>query len=135
MMHWLGNMMTRFPVFVRLIPMIVVMGIIFFLSHQSGDQLDIPDIPFIDKIAHFVVYAVLAGTILLVPSQELKRTRPVLMIVLTVSLCFMYGIGDEFHQSFIPNRFVSGADVLTDTLGALCLSLFWLKRTRNSVRS
>lgn len=128
-------MMTRFPVFVRMIPMMMVMGIIFFLSHQSGDQLDVPDLPFIDKIAHFVVYAVLAGTILLIPSKRFKQTRPVLTVVLTVSLCFIHGIGDEFHQSFIPNRFVSGADVLADTLGALCISLFWLKRTRGITNS
>jgi VanZ family protein len=124
-------MMTRFPVFVRLIPMVMVMGIIFFLSHQTGDQLEVPDLPFIDKIAHFVAYAVLAGTILVVPSQKFKQSRPLLTIVLTVSLCFIYGTGDEFHQSFIPGRFVSAADVLADTMGALCVSLFWLKRHTN----
>lgn len=127
-------MIQRFPVFVRMIPMIMVMGIIFFHSHQPGDQLDVPDLPFIDKIAHFVVYAVLAGTILLVPSQKLKQARPVLTIVVTVSLCFIHGIGDEFHQSFIPGRFISSADVLADTLGALGVSLFWLNRTLGSAK-
>jgi VanZ family protein len=110
------------------------MGIIFFLSHQSGDQLEVPDIPFLDKIAHFSVYGVLAGTILLVPSLKFKQTRPFIMVFLTVSICFLHGIGDEFHQSYIPGRSVSGADVFADTLGALAVSLFWLKRTQAGIR-
>ena len=126
-------MMTRFPVFVRMIPMIMVMGIIFFLSHQSGDQLDVPDLPFVDKIAHFVVYAVLAGTIFFIPSQKFKQTKPLLTIALVVFLCIIHGIGDEFHQSFVPGRFVSAADVFADTLGALTVSLVWLKRTRRTI--
>jgi VanZ family protein len=128
-------MMTHFPVFIRMIPMMMVMGIIFFLSHQSGDELDVPDLPFLDKLAHFIAYAVLAGTVLLIPSQKFKQSNPMLTAALTVILCSIHGIGDEFHQSFIPNRFVSGADVLADISGALCISLIWLKRaqdTRNS---
>lgn len=121
-------MKSRFPVIVRMIPMLTVMGIIFFLSHQPGDQLDVADLPFLDKIGHFVFYGILAGTILLVPSQEFKRSRPVLTVVIAVSICFIYGITDEFHQSFIPHRFVSAADILADAMGALCVSLYWLKK-------
>ena len=128
-------MITRLPLFIRLIPMVVVMGIIFFLSHQAGDQLDMPDLPFIDKIAHFLVYAVLAAAILLVPSKKFKQSRPTLTIVLTISLCILYGISDEFHQSFIPHRSVSGADVFADTLGAICISLFWLKTRQQKLES
>ena len=36
------------------------MGIIFFLSSQPGDTIDLPDIPDIDKILHALVYGVLA---------------------------------------------------------------------------
>jgi VanZ family protein len=118
-----------------MIPMMMVMGIIFFLSHQTGDELDVPDLPFIDKLAHFLAYAVLAGTVLLIPSQKIKQSHPILTAALTVFLCFIHGVGDEFHQSFIPNRFVSGADVLADTLGALCISLIWLKRTQGTTNS
>jgi VanZ family protein len=128
-------MTARFPLFIRLIPMILVMGIIFFLSHQAGDQLDMPDLPFVDKIAHFLVYAVLAAAILLVPSRKFKQSRPFLTIALTISLCILYGIGDEFHQSFIPYRSVSGADVLADTLGAICISFLWLKRRQQKLES
>lgn len=110
--------------------MVIIMGIIFFLSHQSGDQLDVPDLPFIDKIAHFSIYAVLAGTILLIPSEKFKRTHPFLTILITVSICLLHGLFDEFHQSFIPGRFVSGADVLADVLGAMFISIIWFRKIR-----
>ncbi len=111
-----------------MVPMIVVMGTIFLLSHQPGDQLDVVEIPFLDKIAHFVVYAALAATVIFACSPDLKKRRPILVAALTVVICVLYGISDEYHQSFIPTRYVSVGDVLADTLGALCLALFWLQR-------
>ena len=121
-------MKTRFPLALRMIPMLVMMGIIFFLSHQPGDQLDVVDFPFLDKIGHFIFYGLLAATVLLVPSRKFKRSRPVLTAAITVFVCVLYGVTDEFHQSFIPNRYVSVADIVADGLGALCVSLFWLRK-------
>jgi len=37
-----------------------------------------------------------------------------------VLLASLYGIGDEWHQSFVPGRTASGWDVLADAFGALC---------------
>jgi len=47
-------------------------------------------------------------------------------VILTVLFCLLYGIGDEYHQSFIVLRSVSILDVLADTAGAFCCSLLWL---------
>lgn len=44
----------------RFVPVALVMGLIFFLSNQSGASLPLPDIPNIDKSAHFLIYALLA---------------------------------------------------------------------------
>lgn len=111
----------------RTIPMITVMGIIFALSHQSGDQLDLPEIPLLDKIGHFVLYGLLAATILFVPSCELRLSRPKTIAVVAVLLSFLYGIGDEFHQSFVPGRYVSLADIAADIGGSAVVSLLWLR--------
>lgn len=107
--------------------MITVMGIIFALSHQSGDQLDLPEIPFLDKIGHFVLYGLLASTILFVPSHELRLSRPKTIAVVAVLLSLLYGISDEFHQSFVPGRYVSLADIAADIGGSVVVSLFWLR--------
>ena len=42
-------------------------------------------------------------------------------VVILVSLCFssIYGMSDEWHQSFVPGREADVLDWLADTLGAL----------------
>ncbi|MBW1635591.1 MAG: VanZ family protein [Deltaproteobacteria bacterium] len=118
--------------------MTVVMGIIFFLSHQPGDSLYMPSfIPGFDKIAHMGVYALLAGTVLYAFQPELRNGRTVTFLLATVAICLIYGLGDEFHQSFIPGRSVSAADVVADTLGAVgtCIAwYFWVRRKLSAVQ-
>lgn len=109
----------------RLIPMILVMGIIFFFSHQPGDTIDLGDIPGMDKVAHFSIYGLLAATVLLAHKAGSRRKTPFNVCLATCAVCLVYGISDEFHQSFIPGRFVSGADVLADMIGAVTVSAFW----------
>lgn len=44
-----------------------------------------------------------------------------------------YAAGDEFHQSFVPTRTASPADVFLDTSGGLlaqAVSVLWHRRTR-----
>ncbi len=111
----------------RLVPMIVVMGTIFFLSHQPGDQLHLPQLPGIDKWAHFAAYGGLAATVLFALSEQLKSTRPYQMMGITVMFCLLYGISDEFHQSFIVGRTASIYDLLADGCGAAMTCAVWLK--------
>lgn len=110
----------------RMVPMVITMGAIFFLSHQTGDQLSLPAIPGIDKLGHMVVYGILAGTILFAFSENQKSTKPPSVMVLTVIFCILYGITDEIHQSFIPGRFVSIYDVFADGAGASVACALWI---------
>ena len=104
--------------------MMIIMGTIFFLSHQSGDSLDLPSFPGADKLAHMLAYGALAVTVLWCCGKNgtvrMQRTA-----VLTVGLCLAYGMTDEFHQSFIPLRSVSGLDIVADTAGAVVIAFFW----------
>lgn len=44
----------------------------------------------------------------------------------------VYGILDEYHQSFVPGRSVEFYDFLADCGGALLyISIFWLVQRRN----
>lgn len=110
--------------------MLVVMGTIFYLSHQPGTNLYLPPIIGIDKIMHIFAYGVLAATVIYVIPKSIKKKNPYKVLFLTVSFCLVYGISDEFHQYFIPGRFVSGADVIADVLGAMLVSIVWLKLRR-----
>lgn len=118
--------MSKAAAAIRMIPMLAVMGIIFTLSHQSGDQLDLPQIPFLDKIGHFALYGLLSLTVLFVPSRDLRQKRPKEVAAAAVLLCLLFGISDEFHQSFIPGRYASLTDIAADVSGSVAVCLLWL---------
>lgn len=111
----------------RFIPMIAVMGIIFFLSHQPGDTLSLPSLPNIDKLMHGLVYGTLAAATLYAISGEFFRKFPLRSSLFVVLFCLLYGLSDEWHQSFIPGRFPSGWDIAADTLGAVVVVYSWRK--------
>ncbi len=112
--HWL-----------RLIPMILVMGIIFFLSNQPGETLSLPDIPNIDKILHAGIYGLLALATLFAVGKKTTFARPCQVSFLVVVFCFLYGMSDEYHQSFIAGRTPSIWDLCADTTGALLMVILW----------
>src|SRR3989338_7424977 len=94
---------------------VACMGFIFFVS--SRPQRDIPPFfPFQDLVYHALVYLILA----LCFSRALKDTNPNIpvsnSIIFTIIFGVVYGISDEFHQSFIPGRSVSGFDVFIDAI-------------------
>ncbi len=107
------------------IPAIVIMGIIFFLSHQTGNSFNLPDIPDLDKILHCLVYGVLASTSLVAINPDYRRRQPLLTCALVIGFCLLYGISDEFHQSFIPGRMPSFWDIAADGTGALLVVSLW----------
>jgi VanZ family protein len=105
--------------------MLLVMGMIFFFSHQPGHTLHLPSIPGIDKIAHMLAYGLLALTVLwfLGSAGPSGFLNPALK---TVLFCLLFGVSDEFHQSFIPGRWVSVFDLLADLTGAMLVCALWL---------
>ncbi len=98
------------------------MGMIFFLSHQPS--LPTPSLfPGQDKLFHAGAYGLLA----LLYLGSLPRHRPghagrqVLIVSL---LAILYGVTDEFHQSFVPGRSPELLDLLADGVGAFTAA--WL---------
>jgi len=102
---------------VRWAAVVAWMGLIFFLSAQSRlPQVMPPGLPQIqDVIGHFTVYAVLAG--LLWWALRGAGVRRPLLWALVVAV--LYGVSDEYHQSFVPNRHPDVIDLATDFAGAV----------------
>ena len=83
----------------------------FTIFHASGQgAVAAPDIVSIDKIGHFGVFGLLATLI----ARTQARSRWWLGVV----LASLYGVCDEFRQSFTPGRSVEYADWVADTSGA-----------------
>ena len=108
--------------------MVIIMGIIFYLSHQPGDSVKLPQFIGIDKLAHVIAYAILAGAFLYSLQPFTYDSNFTVAAIVVVLFCLLFGISDEFHQSFIPARNVSFWDVVADGLGALLLVLWWFKK-------
>lgn len=71
-----------------------------------------PDIVNFDKVAHLAIYGLLATLV----ARAGFPGRRGWWAVLFVSL---FGLTDEWHQSFTPGRSVEIADWVADTLGAV----------------
>jgi VanZ family protein len=106
-----------------LLPPIAWAALIFILSSQSVlPGIEISTLDFIaKKLAHITVYAVLyvllyRATAILTDTMPANKRQSWLLYV-PLFICFAYAISDEFHQSFIPNRFGSMRDVGYDMLG------------------
>ena len=102
----------------RAIPMAVVMGIIFYLSHQPSGTFQLPLITGLDKILHACIYTVLGLSSCFVFPSRVWRQHSVLISASVILFGLMFGISDEIHQSFIAGRDASGADVVADVVGA-----------------
>lgn len=95
---------------------IAVMAVIFFLSSRS----QLPDLDGgrdVQSVAgHFFAYAAL-GASLAVFLRWLGWSA-VKALLAAIVLATIYGVTDEFHQSFVPNRQTDVEDLLVDFLGA-----------------
>ncbi len=70
----------------------------------------------VKKLAHVTEYGIFALFLyraLKTSGMDKKRAGYTAIV-----LCFLYGLSDEFHQSFTPGREPAFRDVLFDTLGA-----------------
>ena len=102
---------------------IAIVASIYSASSQS--TLAAPDPGFsYDKIAHFLVFGLLATAVLRIPQLRNMNWRGVLIAAAIVSF---YGVCDEFRQSLTPGRSVEFADWIADTAGALLASVLYLK--------
>jgi VanZ family protein len=100
------------------LPALAVMAGIFLLSHQSGLRVteDVDVERPLRVSGHLLAYAALGGLLLLAVAR-LDPPRPG-QAVLAWVLAVAYGLTDEFHQSFVPDRNGRLDDVVTDAIGA-----------------
>jgi len=78
-----------------------------------------PDWPHIDKVLHFVAYALLGALLLRAFYTTRIKHHLKLIVILSILLSSLYGISDEIHQSFVPYRSADAMDALADILGSI----------------
>ncbi|MFC7018203.1 MULTISPECIES: VanZ family protein [Haloarcula] len=127
-------MTIRVPLLPRWLRWSFVVGIAGFIFYTSiltvppETVIDAgkPELLPLDKWRHFVAYAVLAGTGVYATTdwnQSMRRRA-----LLVVGLVVVYGVGIEFGQSLIPNRYFSLGDAYANALGAVLVTPWYLVR-------
>ena len=110
-------------------PFLAALAIVFWLSSLS----QVPGAHYVwDKLLHVVGYAGLGVLALRAfhGGLEPPRVRPTSLAGLAVVL---WGVSDEFHQSFVPGRDASALDVVADALGfliAVAIVRLWTRGRR-----
>jgi VanZ family protein len=79
----------------------------------------------IRKSAHWAEYLLLSILLLRALRSDPKRKWEKRHAVWALVIVFFYALGDEFHQSFVPNRMASFRDVMIDWFGGIC-GAFWM---------
>ncbi|RJX41809.1 hypothetical protein D3P09_03370 [Paenibacillus pinisoli] len=115
--NWRGRRLVRF------IPALVWMAVIFALSSRTGDEVG-SVLPLFQKLfpnmtdfnwGHFVSYFILAAAL---DYGFGSRSDKLVMKVVIVLLCGLYGVTDEYHQLFVDGRMMDIMDVRNDMIGA-----------------
>ncbi len=107
--------------------MLAVMAGIFFMSNQPGSSLSLPPVLGVDKLLHGMAYAVLAASVIHAFPSWGEWPGGRFAGIAVVLVCFLYGVSDEFHQTFIPARTATVGDLLADVAGAYGW-VFWLRQ-------
>ena len=95
-------------------------GLVFFLSSQSR-LIDTPlDFPHKDKLIHAAAYAIMAYAAWSAFRHHIENY--LFLMFASVLFSSMYGVSDEFHQSFVVGRDADVWDWLADTLGAVMMA-------------
>jgi VanZ family protein len=82
----------------------------------------------LDKWRHFLAYAAFGGSLAYATTDRDREPWQLAAFVLGVTV--VYGIGIEYWQSFIPNRYFSVGDAYANALGALLVTPWYFLRSR-----
>ncbi len=112
--------MTATSKFIRFwLPVWVWCGVIFIQSAFPSPE-SVPRFPFSDKLLHMLAYGLLGFLICravnVMEQWQLSGSRLFWIGVISSSL---YGLSDEWHQSFVVGRTAEAADFLADFVGSV----------------
>jgi VanZ family protein len=113
--------------FVRYWLPVAALCAVIFIQSAYPPPGQIPAWPHVDKLLHLCVYGLLGVLI----CRALSTIGPLnannwRLLACAVVMTTLYGLSDEWHQSFVPGRNASAADLLADFVGALAGSVVGL---------
>ena len=109
------------------LPAIATAALIAWLSHHSSLPGLLDPFRVLDWVAHILEYGFFELTLMFATTRGFEMaTRTTVRVGATVTIASLYGITDEWHQSFIAGRDASVWDWAADTVGAVFIALLVL---------
>ncbi len=100
---------------VDMLALLFYCAVIYWLSGQPS--LSLPMLfEWQDKLHHFSAYFIMS--VLAWRSFRHKVKQPLILAIVSIVFCSLYGISDEWHQSFVVGRTSDSLDWVADTFGA-----------------
>lgn len=102
---------------------------IFYLSSKSKPiPMEMP-FPGADKLAHFVLFGGLCAIVSIGILRSGKPRSLAFRLIVPIVFTCLYGLTDEFHQLYVPQRSFDPADLAADAAGAVvaqaALFIYW----------
>jgi VanZ family protein len=107
-------------------------ALLYYLSDQPA-VVEIQAFEYQDKVLHLFAYGVL-GMLIMGALRAGSNGYRVSQLLLVTVLAGLYGLLDEYHQSFVPGRDPALGDVVADVAGGLLGALLVYMLARRSTR-
>ncbi|MFH1062704.1 MAG: VanZ family protein [Candidatus Omnitrophota bacterium] len=112
------------------IPVISWAILIFALSSVSRFPKQLEPVFLVDKLAHSIEYAIFGFLLARAFKNSRESNLKKFFRVFAMICVIVYGITDEWHQSFVPYRTASGLDLLSDGIGGMIGQMFYRNKTK-----
>ena len=107
--------------FWKTIVCLLVISLLSFLPLKSSDNTPFINIPHLDKLAHFIMYAILSAFLLQGISLFRNQLNPFINILYTAGIVIIYGVFIEYIQmTYVSYREGDLLDILFNSAGCLC---------------
>lgn len=101
-----------------LAPLVAYCTFIVIQSHLPA-PVELPEVSHLDKLLHFGAYGVMAVLFYRTYLAGWPRARKWTLLWVSAVSAALFGLSDEIHQFFVPDRTADPLDFLADTLGAV----------------
>ncbi|MGD0338408.1 MAG: VanZ family protein [Bacteroidota bacterium] len=114
------------------LPALLWFVVIYFLSSLPSSVFPVISIPYADKLVHIGIFFILCALVdrALLHQRKFSRLASLHLFV-ALAIVILYGLSDEFHQSFIPGRTSDLFDATADAIGGcLYILLYSIRKIR-----
>lgn len=115
---------------------IFIYCLLIYIQSSYPSPESVPDMPYIDKLLHLGAYAFLGALFFRAFRTLSIKSNLKLVALLSIISATLYGISDEIHQYYVPDRYADFMDVLADMAGSICgVYIYHLIVNKNPVQT